>query len=90
MTETGRQPWIATGILRTKDAVSPVEAWAVLTTLVLFVLIYTSVFSMGIYYINKLIEKGPSGAAVAPDRGVPNRPLSAADEATREAVRGGT
>ena len=90
VTETGRQPWIATGILRTKDAVSPVEAWAVLTTLVLFVLIYTSVFSMGIYYINKLIEKGPSGAAVAPDRGVPNRPLSAADEATREAVRGGT
>ena len=74
-----RMRWVAT-----------VEAWAVLTTLVLFVLIYTSVFSMGIYYINKLIEKGPSGAAVAPDRGVPNRPLSAADEATREAVRGGT
>ena len=89
VTETGRQPWIATGILRTADAISPVPAWAVLTTLILFVLIYTSVFSMGIYYINKLIEKGPSGAAVMPDRGMPNRPMSAADEATREAVRGG-
>ncbi len=89
VTETGRQPWIATGILRTADAASPVAAWAILTTLVLFVLIYTSVFSMGIYYINKLIGKGPSGAAVTPERGVPNRPLSAADEATREAVRGG-
>jgi cytochrome bd ubiquinol oxidase subunit I len=91
VTETGRQPWIATGILRTADAISPVAAWAVLTTLVLFVLIYSSVFSMGIYYINKLIDKGPSGAAVAPiERGVPNRPLSAADSATREAVRGST
>lgn len=90
VTETGRQPWIATGILRTKDAVSPVEAWAVLTTLVLFILVYTAVFSMGIYYINKLIEKGPSGAALAPERGVPNRPLSAADGATRAATGKGT
>ncbi len=90
VTETGRQPWLATGILRTKDAVSPVEAWAVLTTLILFVLIYSSVFSMGIYYINKLIDKGPSGAAVAPERGVPTRPLSAADGAAREAVREGS
>ena len=90
VTETGRQPWIATGILRTADAISPVAAWAVLTTLILFVLIYSSVFSMGIYYINKLIEKGPSGAAVAPPSGMPNRPLSAADGAAREALRGGT
>jgi cytochrome bd ubiquinol oxidase subunit I len=89
VTETGRQPWITTGILRTADAISPVAAWAVLTTLVLFVLIYTSVFSMGIYYINKLIDKGPSGAAVDVDLGMPNRPLSAADEAAREATQGG-
>lgn len=89
VTETGRQPWLATGILRTKDAVSPVEAWAVLTTLILFVLIYTSVFSMGIYYINKLISKGPSGAAITPAGQVPSRPLSAAEDAAREAVKEG-
>ncbi len=64
MTETGRQPWIATGILRTADAASPVSAGAVLTTLILFIVVYTVVFSMGIYYINRLIEKGPAGAAV--------------------------
>jgi cytochrome bd ubiquinol oxidase subunit I len=88
VTETGRQPWIATGILRTADAISPVPAWAVLFTLVLFVLVYSSVFSMGIYYINKLIEKGPSGSAIDTSVNLPNRPLSAAEDATRDAIKG--
>ena len=88
VTETGRQPWIAHGILRTADAASPVSAGAVLTTLVLFVIVYAIVFSMGIYYINRLIEKGPVGAAVKPSEGVPSRPLSAAEEAAHEAIEG--
>jgi len=88
VTETGRQPWIASGILRTADAASPVSAAAVLTTLILFVIVYTVVFSMGIYYINRLIEKGPTGAAVADEAGVPSRPLSAAEEAAHEAIEG--
>ncbi len=88
VTETGRQPWIAHGILRTADAASPVSANAVLTTLILFVIVYSVVFSMGIYYINRLIEKGPAGAAVKPSDGVPSRPLSAAEEAAHEAIEG--
>ena len=86
VTETGRQPWIAHGILRTADAASPVSAGAVLTTLILFIIVYTAVFSMGIYYINKLIDKGPAGAAEAVPSGTPSRPLSAAEEAAREAI----
>ncbi len=88
VTETGRQPWLATGILRTADAASPVSASAVLTTLVLFVIVYSVVFSMGIYYINRLINKGPVGASVKPSEGVPSRPLSAAEEAAHEAIEG--
>lgn len=88
VTETGRQPWIAHGILRTADAASPVSANAVLTTLILFVIVYSIVFSMGIYYINRLIEKGPAGASVKPSEGVPSRPLSAAEEAAHEAIEG--
>jgi cytochrome bd ubiquinol oxidase subunit I len=88
VTESGRQPWIATGILKTADALSPVPAFAILITLILFVIVYTAVFSMGIYYINKLIDKGPSGAAEAPSEGVPSRPLSAAKAAAREAISG--
>src|SRR5690606_26274438 len=49
VTEVGRQPWVATGILRTADAASPVSAGSVATTLALFVVIYTIVFSAGIY-----------------------------------------
>jgi cytochrome d ubiquinol oxidase subunit I len=88
VTESGRQPWIATGILKTADAISPVTAGAVLTTLILFVLVYTSVFWIGVRYINKLIEKGPSGAAIAPTEALPSRPLSAAEDAAREAMTG--
>lgn len=87
VTEVGRQPWVATGILRTLDAASPVEGWAVATTLVLFVLVYGVVFSGGIYYINRLIVKGPQGASLdAPDEGTPSRPLASAGEATRQAI----
>jgi cytochrome d ubiquinol oxidase subunit I len=59
VTETGRQPWIAQGVLRTADAVSPVAAGSVAATLVLFVVVYAIVFTMGIYYINRLIARGP-------------------------------
>ncbi len=39
--ETGRQPWVIWGVLRTADAVSPVPSGALLSTLIAFVLIYT-------------------------------------------------
>src|SRR5262249_36541039 len=84
-TEIGRQPWIATGILRTADAASPVAFSAVLLGLVLFVIVYCVVFSMGIYYINRLIEYGPKGAAADPPEGLPSRPLSAAADAANVA-----
>ncbi|HVJ76519.1 MAG TPA: cytochrome ubiquinol oxidase subunit I [Hyphomicrobium sp.] len=88
VTETGRQPYLVYGVLRTLDGVSPVAFGAVLTTLILFVLIYTSVFSMGILYINRLIEKGPQGAAIAPggDPSVGAHPLTAAKDAARSAL----
>jgi cytochrome d ubiquinol oxidase subunit I len=85
-TEIGRQPWIASGILRTADAASPVSGAAVFTTLVLFVVVYGIVFSMGIYYINRLIEYGPKGTAAEPSEGMPNRPLAAAEQAAHEAI----
>jgi cytochrome bd ubiquinol oxidase subunit I len=87
-TESGRQPYIAYGILRTADAISPVSAATVATSLVAFVVVYTVVFSIGVYYIRKLIRGGPKGAAVAPPSlqdGFANRPLAAAQEGTHEA-----
>ena len=85
VTESGRQPWVVHGILRTADAISPVPGASIATTLALFVLVYGIVFTMGIYYINRLIAKGPEGRAVEPpETGTPVRPLSAATDAGRE------
>ena len=58
-TESGRQPWIVQGLMRTADAASPVHGGRVALKLILFVLAYGTVFSFGIYYINRLIARGP-------------------------------
>ncbi|CAN5218849.1 cytochrome ubiquinol oxidase subunit I [soil metagenome] len=86
--EVGRQPWLATGILRTVDAVSPVPASSVAVTLALFLAVYGIVFAAGIYYMNRLINTGPMGDA-APVEGVPNRPISAAEAAGQQMMGGG-
>jgi cytochrome bd ubiquinol oxidase subunit I len=75
-TETGRQPYVAYGIVRTANALSPVSAATVATSLAAFVIVYCVVFSIGIYYIRRLVLGGPKPAAVAAPQGVPNRPLS--------------
>ena len=81
-TEVGRQPWVATGLMRTAEAASPVQAGAVGTTLILFILVYLAVYSAGIAYMNLLIRKGPVIQAPSgmTERHVPQRPISAATE----------
>lgn len=88
VTESGRQPWVAHNILRTADAISPVPGASIAGTLALFVVCYGIVFSMGIYYINRLIAHGPQGSAVKESEGVANRPLAAAARAAGEATGG--
>lgn len=88
VTESGRQPWLVHGVLRTADAISPVPAATVATSLALFVLVYGVVFSAGIYFINRLINNGPTGPAIEPSDGEANRPIAAAAGAGREAISG--
>ena len=86
-TEVGRQPWVVYGVMRTKDALSPVSAEQVGLTLIIFVVVYCIVFGVGIYYMLKLMHKGPEFIDSKAEQvgGVghfktPMRPLSAADE----------
>ncbi|MCH7331592.1 cytochrome ubiquinol oxidase subunit I [Acinetobacter modestus] len=86
-TEVGRQPWVVYGVMRTKDALSPVSAEQVGLTLIIFVVVYCIVFGIGIYYMLKLMYKGPEFIYSQQQEvgGVghfktPMRPLSAADE----------
>jgi cytochrome d ubiquinol oxidase subunit I len=63
-TEVGRQPWTIYGLMRTADSVSPLDAPAVGASLVAFVVVYFAVFSVGTWYILKLMARTPhSGEA---------------------------
>lgn len=59
VTEVGRQPYIAYGIIRTVEGVSPVIGEQIAITLFLFIITYLFVFGAGSFYIIKLILKGP-------------------------------
>jgi cytochrome d ubiquinol oxidase subunit I len=87
VTETGRQPWIVEGVLRTADATSPVPNASIAFTLTLFVLAYSVVFSFGIYYINRLIAQGPQAPTAEETGHFGSSPISAAHEAGRQAVQ---
>ncbi|MCU7547596.1 cytochrome ubiquinol oxidase subunit I [Chitinophagaceae bacterium LB-8] len=58
--ETGRQPWVVYGLLRTSDALSKaVTANQVLFSLILFTLVYTLLLILFLYLLNKKIQHGP-------------------------------
>ncbi|WP_370031948.1 cytochrome ubiquinol oxidase subunit I [Qipengyuania mesophila] len=56
-TEVGRQPFTVYGLLRTADSASPLDAPAVAGSLIAFVLVYSAVFSVGVWYILRLMSK---------------------------------
>jgi cytochrome d ubiquinol oxidase subunit I len=59
VTEVGRQPYTAYGIIRTIHSVSPaITGPQVALSLLAFVIMYIFVFGSGSYYILKLIKKG--------------------------------
>jgi cytochrome d ubiquinol oxidase subunit I len=58
-TEVGRQPFVVYGLLRTSDAMSPLGAPAVATSLLAFVVIYFAVFGVGIWYMLRLMSAPP-------------------------------
>jgi cytochrome d ubiquinol oxidase subunit I len=58
-TEVGRQPWVIYGLLRTKDAVSPIAAPGVTGSLIAFVIVYFAVFGAGTMYILRLMARPP-------------------------------
>ncbi|MGH6865826.1 MAG: cytochrome ubiquinol oxidase subunit I [Methyloceanibacter sp.] len=81
VTEVGRQPWTVYGVLRTADAVSPVPGGSVLTSIILFVIVYGIVFGAGLYYIAKLVKRGPDETPPVPEAEEADpsrRPLAAA------------
>jgi cytochrome d ubiquinol oxidase subunit I len=59
--EIGRQPYVITGMMRTADAVSPVPAGTLLSTLIAFLGVYALFFSAFLVFTLRIIRRGPEG-----------------------------
>ncbi len=60
LTETGRQPWVVYGLLKTQDAFSPnLTTGMVLTSLIGFTLIYGLLLVTDVYLLAKYAKAGP-------------------------------
>jgi len=59
-TEMGRQPWVVYGLMKTKDAFSPnLTPGMVLTTLIVFTLVYGLLMAADVYLLVKFARTGP-------------------------------
>jgi cytochrome d ubiquinol oxidase subunit I len=85
VTEVGRQPFIIYGLLRTANSASPLDAPAVAASLLAFVLVYFSVFGMGIWYLLHLMKKPPEAHESALD----GAPIRTAGITPAPAIEGG-
>ncbi|HEY2621140.1 MAG TPA: cytochrome ubiquinol oxidase subunit I, partial [Acetobacteraceae bacterium] len=63
-TEAGRQPWVVYGQLRTVDAVAPVTAYAVTTSLLVFFVAYNVLLLAFLWFAARIALRGPGGAGV--------------------------
>jgi cytochrome d ubiquinol oxidase subunit I len=65
--EVGRQPWIVYGLLRTPAGLSRmVRSETVLSSLIMFALIYALLFAVFIFLLNEKIQHGPDDADLTP------------------------
>ena len=60
--ETGRQPWVIYGILRTVDAISPVPSGTLLSSLIGFLCIYAVFITAFLVFTFRIIRRGPADA----------------------------
>jgi cytochrome d ubiquinol oxidase subunit I len=65
--EVGRQPWLVYGVLRTPEGLSKIlQANVVLSSLILFTLIYFLLFAVFIHLLTDKIQHGPDEADLQP------------------------
>jgi cytochrome d ubiquinol oxidase subunit I len=91
VTETGRQPWVVYGVIRTAQAASPAIGWqSVLFSLALFIIVYVVIFGAGVYYMVRLVQRGPEPPSpqVQAPSGTAMRPLSGSGQAALDAAEG--
>lgn len=66
-TEMGRQPWVVVGLMKTEKAFSPnLTVGMVLTTLIVFTLVYGLLMFADVYLLKKFAKAGPTPRTTAP------------------------
>jgi len=85
VTEVGRQPFTVYGLLRTAQSASPLDAPAIAASLLAFVIVYFSVFGMGIWYLLHLMKKPPE----AHESTLDGAPIRTAGITPAPAIEGG-
>ncbi len=59
VTEVGRQPYTVYNLLTTAQSASPIDAAAVGSSLVAFIVVYFTLFGAGVFYILRLMSHAP-------------------------------
>jgi cytochrome d ubiquinol oxidase subunit I len=67
--EVGRQPWIIYGLMRTSEGASPLPAAAVLTSFLVYLVVYTGLSLAFLVFAARLIKKGPDLESPVPGGG---------------------
>ncbi len=60
VTEVGRQPYVVYGLLKTGSAISPIMAENIAFSLISLIVVYILVFGVGVYFILRLMRRGPN------------------------------
>ena len=67
-TEIGRQPWLVQGVMTTKEAVADVPAPMVLSTLIVYLVVYAALIFAYMGTVTYLAFKGSKGAPLSSRR----------------------
>ncbi|MBK1734217.1 cytochrome ubiquinol oxidase subunit I [Halorhodospira abdelmalekii] len=81
VTEIGRSPWLVYGQMSLSEGVTPSLTGAMaLATLIGYIVVYGIIFWAGIYYLSRIVIKGPEGyAQPRPPEIYPLRPMAVVD-----------
>jgi cytochrome d ubiquinol oxidase subunit I len=72
-TEVGRQPYTVYGLLRTAQSHSPIDAAAVASSLMAFIIVYFAAFGAGTFYMLRLMRHQPQLDEPDIEKGLPQR-----------------
>jgi cytochrome d ubiquinol oxidase subunit I len=80
VTEVGRQPWIVQGLMRTADAVSPLDPVQVALSLAGFFLLYSLLGITDFYLLARFARRGPEPAGTGSPDSEPKKAVEGGEQ----------